>query len=299
MTFATMARIGALVTAKLGGPLLCAAALGLTACSGADEDLVGITQQPDEAMNGLAMNGLAMNGLAMNGLVTNGLTANGLMMTGDIAAILDADPLARMFMRYVVSCALPAAESIVFPGLAGQDDLVFTGGLGVAPEWGTDGSACDTACQEWVSSCVIARVNALGQHVPLSIRGDNPGLALAPREAAGYPRREATYFGNVFASPQELYACRAAGDDQALIGRACGDGADVSRCGIDVLGDCHVVCADLDPATGAFGSCTTPANGTFGPASTVYRMNPPAAPTPVVHPGSTGSPGLTGGQSAS
>jgi hypothetical protein len=244
-----------------------------------EPERLGAAAQPMVWVNGLAMNGLAMNGLAMNGLVTNGLTVNGLMMTSDIAAILDADPLAQMFMTYVVSCALSADQSVVFPYLAGQADFIFAGGVGVAPGWGADGSACDATCQQWVSSCVIGRVNALGQHIPLSIRGENTGLALAPGEATAYPDREASYFGNVFTNPQQLYACRAAEDDQTLIGRSCGDGADVSQCAIDVLGDCHAVCSILDPTTGAFGDCTTPTGGAFGPASTIYRL-PTGTPAP-------------------
>jgi hypothetical protein len=70
-----------------------------------------------------------------------------------------------------------------------------------------------------VSSGVIGRVNALGQHVPLSIRGEAPDLALASGEATLYPHREATYFGTFFLPMQRRYACRAAEDDQTLIGR--------------------------------------------------------------------------------
>ena len=165
-----------------------------------------------------------------------------------------------------------AGHGIVFPYLAGQTDLTLAGGVGVAPAWGADRGSCDETCQQWVSACIIGRVNALGQHVPLSLRGDNPGFALTPGEATTYPDREATYFGNVFLPSQRLYACRAREDDQTLIGRACGDSADVSDCIIDVLGDCHSVCDTLDPSTGAFGTCTTRSNETFVPAMTVYRL---------------------------
>ena len=265
----------------------CVASIGCSADGWAPEpERLGVAAQPM-----VWGNGLAMNGLAMNGLVMNGLTVNGLMMTSDIAAILDADPLAQMFMTYVVSCALSADQSVVFPYLAGQTDFVFAGSMGVAPEWGADGSSCDTTCQQWVSSCVIGRVDALGQHISLSIRGENTGLALAPGEATTYPDREASYFGNVFTNPQQLYACRAAEDDQTLIGRTCGDGADVSQCAINVLGDCHAVCSILDSTTGAFGDCTTPTGGAFGPASTIYRLTGTPAPGATCSAGS-GAPSL-------
>jgi len=261
--------------------LLCSSLIATSAylagCAGsASGEEVGSTQQAMEdenglTMNGLAMNGLAMNGLAMNGLAMNGLTMNGLMQTSDIASTLDSDPLAQMFMKYVVSCALPTGQNVVFPTLAGQTNYTFLGGLGIAPQWGADdGASCDVTCQQWISACAISRVNALGQHVPLSERGNNPGLALAAGEATLYPNREATYFGNVFTAPQMRYACRTAGDDQTLIGRPCGNGADVSTCAITVLGDCNSVCSTHN-ADGSYSSCATP-SGTFVPAVTVYRM---------------------------
>jgi len=166
-----------------------------------------------------------------------------------------------------VSCALPADQSIDVPGYGS-----FAGSLGLAPEWGAEGSSCDAACQSWVSACVISRVNYLGVHVPLSERGNAPGLALATGEATDYPSREATYFGNVFTVPQQLYGCRAAEDDQTLVGRPCGNGANVTGCIITVEGDCHTLCSVYDPATGYFGGCTTSTNGTFVPAVTVYRQ---------------------------
>ena len=240
----------------------------LTGCTGTAADPgedVGSAHQAMEDMNGLSMNGLAMNGLAMNGL-----TMNGLMQTAAIQTTLVNDPLAQMFLSYVVSCALPSGQTMVPSYLVGLTSYSFAGNLGLAPQWTIEGGSCDTTCQNWISACAISRVNALGQHVPLSERGNNPGLALAAGEAALYPHREATYFGNVFASPQKRYACRAAGDDQTLIGRPCGNGSDVSACAITVLGDCNTVCS-VHNADGSFGSCTTP-DGVFQQAVTVYRQ---------------------------
>ena len=263
-------------TVALGLSLIALSA-GLTGCIGAADpgEDVASAQQADEdenglTMNGLAMNGLAMNGLAMNGLTTNGLTLNGLSLTSVIPTTLGTDPLAQMFMSYVVSCALPSGQNVVFPSLAGQTNYTFAGGLGLAPQWGVEGGLCDQTCQQWISACAISRVNALGQHVPLSERGNNPGLALAVGETTTYPNREATYFGNVFMPTQIRYACRTAGDDQTLIGRPCGNGADVSQCAINVLGDCNTVCSTHN-ADGSYANCTTPA-GTFSQAVTVYRM---------------------------
>jgi hypothetical protein len=148
----------------------------------------------------------------------------------------------------------------------------FAGALGIAPAWGaSDAASCDATCQQWVSACVISRVNYLGVHVPLSLRGANPALALADGEATNYPNREATYFGNVFTSPQQIYGCQTTGDNLSLIDRPCGHGADTTGCVITVVGDCGSVCTVNDPTTGYYGTCTA-AGTTYAPAVTVYRL---------------------------
>jgi predicted small secreted protein len=255
------------------------ASSALTGCAVTTEsgEDVGVAAQALEednglAWNGLTMNGLTMNGLTMNGLTMNGLTMNGLTLTSSIASTLNTDANARSYFSYVVSCALPGGHNVTFPMLSGLPNYTFYGAVGIAPEWGVDGGTCDATCQQWVSGCVLARVNALGVHVPLSIRGPNAALTAGSYELGAYGRREATYFGNVLTSPQERYACRAAGDDQTLIGRPCGNGADTSACIINVLDDCATRCTVAGATDGYFGSCATPGDGSFVPAVTVFRQ---------------------------
>lgn len=275
---------------------LALASLSLTACSAVDpsSDRIGSAVSADVGENGLSWNGLANNGLANNGLANNGLANNGLANNGlannglanngltsasltsldGLQNLLDTNPYTSMFLSYVVSCALPAGQTIVVPSAANPgQSYTFTGELGVAPGWGlSDGASCDETCQRWVSACVISRVNYLGVHVEISIRGDNAALALADGEAAGFPDREATYFGNLFASPMEIHGCRTATDDQTLVDRPCGHGADVSGCIIDVIGDCGSVCSTFDPTIGYYGTCTTTGGTTYVPAVTIYRQ---------------------------
>jgi hypothetical protein len=229
----------------------------------------------------LTENGLAQDGAALGGLVENALSIDGILSTPAIQSALDSDALARTYFHYVVSCALPAGQAIVFPRLAGQTDVTFSGSIGVAASWGEDGGSCDGTCQEWVSACVIARVNHLGAHVPLSLRGGSGALALADGEGAVFPNREATYYGNVLTSPQAMFGCRTTGDDWALISRPCGNGADVSECVIDVVDPCENRCSEAF-SDGSYGTCATSTNGGFGgsppivngffvPAVTVFR----------------------------
>ncbi len=106
-----------------------------------------------------------------------------------------------------MSCALPAGESVEFT-LQGKK-YEYDGELGLAPQWGQPGGHCDGSCQQWVSACLLARVDYLGKHREISVRGDHPALAISSQEAKMYSVGEATYFGNVFTAPQpqRRYAC--------------------------------------------------------------------------------------------
>jgi hypothetical protein len=221
----------------------------------------------------LTENALARDGAALGGLVENSLTIDGVENTPAIRHRLDSDALARTYFSYVVSCALPAGQAIVFPRLAGRTHVTFSGSIGVAASWGHDGGSCDDTCQEWVSACVIARVNHQGVHVPLSLRGGSAVLALADREEALFPSREATYYGNVLTSRQVMFACRTTGDDWTLIGRPCGNGADVRNCVIDVVDPCESRCSKSF-SDGSYETCATSSAAgatVFVPAVTVYR----------------------------
>jgi hypothetical protein len=262
------------MTTRIGWVLASIAFSSLAACSSAPED-VSEVRQDVLSVNGLTPSVLSENGLSQSadtlaGLAANGLTLHDLGNTPAALSALDSDPSARLFFSYIVGCALPAGRDIVFPRLAGQADYTFAGSIGLSPYWGQDGSSCDTTCQERVSACVIARVNYLGQHVPLSLRGS--GLAAFEAEVTAYPNREATYYGNVLTSPAMLHGCRTTGDDWTLIGRPCGNGAEVSGCVIDVVDPCESRCAESF-TDGSWGACGGDASdGIFVPAVTVYRQ---------------------------
>jgi len=98
---------------------------------------------------------------------------------------------------------------------------------------------CDESCQRWVSACVLARTNAYGVHVSISMRAPadaqqsiKNALAVTPAEREGgagspaYDQREGAYYGNLFmtqpdpltsgaidAAP-EFFAC--AGPDSSI-----------------------------------------------------------------------------------
>ena len=91
-----------------------------------------------------------------------------------------------------------AAGAVAAPGAIG-DGGVGDGGVG-----GGAGT-CDESCQRWVSACVLARTNAYGAHVEISMRApaDAPqavknALATSPGEVETFALREGAYYGNIF-----------------------------------------------------------------------------------------------------
>jgi hypothetical protein len=240
-------------------PLLLAAA-----CEGPVDELgaddVGSTVSALESTNGLSFNGLAFNGLAFNGLSFNGLSWNGLSWNGlsfnglafnglswnGLAFNGLSDPTVNQFVSYLVSCALPAGDSVTYR-IDGKR-YRFEGDMGLAPEWKEQ--PCDGDCQRWMTSCMLARLNKLGEHVEISMRGEHEALRLETNEARDFPRREAAYYGNLFANPDRIYACYSPGTPS--IPRVCGSSLD--GCPMQVVGSCSRACDDT-ARDGSFRDC--------------------------------------------
>jgi hypothetical protein len=199
--------------------------------------------------NALSANALSANALSANALSANALSANALSANALTATALE-DPLAREFLKYVVSCALPD-DQVINMTIDGET-YSFPGSLGMEPQWGLPGGSCDESCQRWITACVLARVDFLGIERPISVRGLNPGLRTTVKEAKDYPAREATYFGNVFAPDKPLFACLSPGQTEDP--RVCGDS--LTNCPMQVVGSCAQACA-FEGAFGAFDFCSS------------------------------------------
>ena len=93
------------------------AALGTVGCGGEADDDAETIQAAITVENALTANALTANALTANALTANALTANALTANALTANALTAnglrDPLAREFLKYVVSCALDEDDSVV------------------------------------------------------------------------------------------------------------------------------------------------------------------------------------------
>jgi hypothetical protein len=243
-----MARKGHLRT--LGFGLLAVWASACGAGGPAVEEQTGYALSANAlSANALSANALSANALSANALSANALSANALSANALTATALE-DPLAREFLKYVVSCALPD-DAVINMTIDGQM-YSFPGSLGMEPQWGLPGGSCDETCQRWITGCVLARVDFLGVERPISVRGMNPGLKTTGKEAKDYPVREATYFGNVFAPGKPLFACLSPGQTEDT--RVCGDS--LQNCPMKVVGSCADACA-FEGQFGQFDFCST------------------------------------------
>jgi hypothetical protein len=180
-----------------------------------------------------------------------------------------------------------------------------TGEAGAGDAGASEAGTCDETCQRWVSACVLARTNAYGVHVRISLRapadapqGIKDALATTPDEVANYTLREGAYYGNIFgttpvnpapsptysgpaigpiAETPSFYACAGpASNIPEITKRFCSSQGDQAV--IHVPGMCLPLAANPEAGIGvpAPGTClgedTDSASPTFGSIQDCYTL---------------------------
>jgi hypothetical protein len=187
---------------------LAATCLFLSACVAE----IGDDADPElEQVEKLSYNKLSYNALTYNALSANfkavGEMAHRPLATesysddsGTALAYQLHDSLTKEFFTYMVGCALEPGQVVYYKDtLAGGTVHKFKGDLGLCPAWGKDKPSQE--CLEVVSACLLARNNAFGIEVQLSMRGhdaDGYRLPLALGELENFKWREGAFYGNVF-----------------------------------------------------------------------------------------------------
>lgn len=120
--------------------------------------------------NHLAFNGLTTNRAALQALTTGPLNSTAFFNDPRLKQQLE-DPVTRNVMTYLVGCALPPGAEVQWTSRTGQLHR-FAGKVGLCPEW--QSGAPGLACQGYVTACLLARNNAYGREVTLSLRGEDP-----------------------------------------------------------------------------------------------------------------------------
>jgi hypothetical protein len=244
---------------------LALASIAVTGCVGAPDENVASAQEAAFTSNAFTSNAFTSNAFTSNAFTSNAFTSNaltsGALTSNSLTSAALSDPLSREFLQYTVSCALSPQQSVSFT-VDGQS-YTYPGSLGLAPQWGHEHGSCDETCQEWVSGCLMARVDFLGEMREISVRGSSPALKTTHEEREDYSAYEATYYGNVFKSPQARYACLMPG--QHSDPRVCGPS--LQNCVVTFTGDCFTHC-NLPLADGAFPDCRD--KPWWDPSATAY-----------------------------
>lgn len=193
-----------------------ALAAGAAACQ--LEDSTGTIEPALEAGNGIMLN----NGLKFHGgprllndealdhglAVGHGLSVDhGLATEAGLSSTTGflTTEAGQELVRYLVECALPLGHSISKGDPVHGGTISFDGYVGLAPAWET--GPCDQDCQEWVSACLLARTNALGQPVQIEMVADHPAIGSERTNPSVYTTEEAGFYGNLFLDPPEMHAC--------------------------------------------------------------------------------------------
>ncbi|MEX0328325.1 MAG: hypothetical protein AB3N07_06340 [Ruegeria sp.] len=158
---------------------------------------------------------------------------------------------AATLMKYVVSRALPKEQSARL-SIAGEDTEFF-GAFGLAPAWVE--RPMNEAEQKRVSACLLARTNAFGAKVSISLRAGTvdlkgySALQVTEQEQAEYSVFEGAFWGNVFDSPPTAFACFNPELESSILlehKRVCAVSANIpepidaaiSMCGFKLVGPC-------------------------------------------------------------
>jgi hypothetical protein len=220
------------------------------------------------ASNRLASNRLASNRLASNSLSSAALSSNGLIETEE----------GRDVFSYIVSCALPAGQSVTLQDEAGNSYL-FRGEIGLAPAWQT--STPSVTDRRWVTACLLARTNHFGVPVALSMRGPHPQLGVTSQEASQFGVAEGAFFGDLFGETESLwFSCGVSTWTESAAEaamRVCAISADgvTTTCGFDYANLCDVAaahepaCASGPPWTQCQGGATA-----FDEVISIYLRTP-------------------------
>jgi hypothetical protein len=244
-----------------------AAMLALAALPGcvieAGHDYGAIASSEDElrtdnglnVKNGLLFdNGLRLkNGMSLSqGLATGqGLSiAHGLATEQGLSSTTGflTSEAGQELITYMVECALPLGRSITKSDPVHGGFITFDGYVGLAPQWET--GACGEDCQQWVTACLLARSNALGQTRSIEMVASHPAIGSRRTQPFIYLFEEAAFHGNIFQNPPQSHACLGSGGVlSALQTRLCGL-LPWLTCGFDSLLD---TCFLLNECTGRDG----------------------------------------------
>jgi hypothetical protein len=139
-----------------------------------------------------------VNGYASSGSTGVSLRAFDLNGTGcDDPADKDARLNA---LSYLINCMCPSSVTVNYSDTHDGSSVTMKGGFNLGPTW-CQGSSLSTVSadeESMVSSCLMARINTRGTHLPISLRGYNSSLNPTGGEMNFNATPIGYYWGNIF-----------------------------------------------------------------------------------------------------
>jgi hypothetical protein len=145
--------------------------------------------------------------------VGSSCTAVASCTNSDLTKWIDSSPTNNLLiLQYEIQCALPSTVTVRvnYRGTL----YAWAGAANLGPDW--QSGLMSSASQEAVSSCLLARVNASGQHLSIDMFGPMSGLNTSSSADAPYSFREAVVFGNLFLATPQAYLVPMGVDVSAL-----------------------------------------------------------------------------------
>jgi hypothetical protein len=180
-------------------------ATGCAAPAGNDaaDEATGEAQEAQNTHNSLLPQALFQSTIAANPFALATLASSGLQSAMNdpfMRQQLHGDPGGAM-MSYLVSCALGPGQTITASDPFDGTAYAWSGDVGLCPSW--QSGAPSDACRQAVSGCILARVNAVGVRVPVSLRG--AGLPLRTAMAPDTFRRDGSHVASFDACPTRSF----------------------------------------------------------------------------------------------
>jgi hypothetical protein len=182
--------------------------------------------------------------------------------TGKLPLMPDVPAGCYRVIQDTVECALKDGYELVNP----HNGDVYKGMAALAPEW-AEKALEDKAAREWVTACLLQRLNAFGIIVSILIEGDHSSIYDDPTQDNDFPALESSAGGDLFSVDEndiderkpafEAYVCAEKDLSEGCPGggffqldtRICDTAG--SLCGMVFLGDCESACV----ANGSYWDC--------------------------------------------